>query len=964
MDFNEFFGKILKNLAGRHRMEWSQGSGDNDGYWQESDGVERSRHGAAKRRRLWLIPLGIFVVFFLLLPWLATFITELYWYESLGFEAVFWRRFTARCQLFIAVLLPTFIIYLLNWRVALRFGSGKVSAASDVTAVRVSKNSVLTAAIGLSLVSALGATGYWGIFLRFLNAVPFGETDPIFGRDIGFYVFSLPFLTFLRERIQSVLVVSLMGSAVIYFLTRSLCFVSDGLASKLEIPRRVRLHMTLLAALILVAWGMGYLIDRYLLLFSPTGVVFGAGYTDIAVILPALNILSLAAFAAAAMLLVNFFKPMWKLSIIIVGALLVLGMVSRTALPGLIQQYRVKPNEYEMEKEFIAHNLDYTRRGFGLNNVTTVSMTPNDEVTAAELLADQDTVSNVRLWDYSPLLRTYKQLQAIRTYYDFQDVFIDRYEIEGRNRQVMLSVRELDLSHLQNRTWVNSHLEFTHGYGVVMNPVNEVAPGGMPNFFMKDLPTRSIVDIKLDRPEIYYGTKSDSYVLVNTAVKEFDYPMGNSNIRSNYAGKGGVSIGSMWRRLLFTLRFRDSEILFTSSLNKDSCVLFHRNAQEAMEKLAPFLIYDQDIFPVLQGGRILWAQDSFSWSEYYPYSRPFSANDGTLNHFFGVNYVRNSVKATVDAYTGEIKFYIVDANDPVIQSWRKIFPQLFTDGGEMPEGLREHMRYPENLFEVQTEVYRTYHMTDTNTYYNREDVWEVTPAGRERRIQPNYVTMKLWGKDNPEFAIIVPFMPLGRDNLIGWMAGRCDPGNYGELLVYEFPKQKQIYGPAQIEALIDQNPEISAQLSLWGQHGSDVIRGDLLVVPAGKSLLYVQPLYIKAERGEMPELKRVIVSTGGRVAWADTFGDALERLVGQKIIGGATAAAASIPSQRAAATPSLFETAKKEVANKTGISALAKHAQELYDLAQRAQRDGDWALYGSKIKELGRVLAELEEGLR
>lgn len=935
MYLQELIDDLLKKFKSGHGVEWLEGSGDN----------EDSASGSGRRRaplltKLWLVLGLLFVTFFIALPMLASFITELWWYQSQGFEQVFWRRFTAQLELFFVVLIPTFLIYFANWRLAWRFGEGGALFPAGRQ-----RRMVLLAALAISMASAFSSVGGWGAFLRFYHATPFGETDPLFGRDIGFYFFSLPFLSFVRGKLQSIFVLSLAGSAAIYYLTRSIS-ISTG-RPWLRIPGRVRLHLTFLTALLLLAWGADYWFQRYLLLFSPTGVVFGAGYTDVAVILPALNVLTFAAAAAAALLLLNFFKPMWKLSAAVICSLLVLGWVSRTMLPALVQQYRVKPNEYEMESRFIGYSLDCTRRGFGLAGVKTVEMTPDVAVTAQELAADQETVHNIRLWDYSPLLRTYNQLQAIRTYYDFPDVFIDRYEIDGKNRQVILSVRELDLSQLQNRTWVNSRLEFTHGYGVVMNPVNEVAPGGLPNFFMKDLPTSSIVDIPLERPEIYHGTKPDSYVLVKTEVKEFNYPLGNSNIRSTYDGSGGVPIGTLWRRLVFTLRFRDSEILFTNALNKDSRIIFHRNAQQAISKLAPFLALDEDIYPVLDEGRVLWAQDCYTYSSNHPYSRPFSSSDPSLKRFDGVNYIRNSVKATVDAYDGKVVFYLVDDKDPLAVTWRKIFPALFAEGGEMTEGLRRHMRYPENLFEVQTEVYGTYHMTDTNTYYNREDVWEVTPAGRQRRIQPNYVTMRLWGGGKPEFAIIVPYMPLGRDNLIGWMAGRCDPENYGELLVYEFPKQKQIYGPAQIEALIDQNPEISAQLSLWGQHGSDVIRGDLLVVPTGKSLLYVQPLYIKAERGEMPELKRVIVSSGGRVTWDETFDGALRSLMGQKIAAGTT-------QQRA---PRLDTPAD-------GLAALARRAQTRYDTALRAQRDGDWAQYGARIKELGEVLSQMGGDLR
>ena len=934
----------MKNHSQR---QWTQGSGDNGEGWDD-ERERMPRIELPKVKKFWFVLGGLFILFAVVLPWFATFMTDLYWFEAQGFESVFWRCFWARWELFAAALAPGFAIYALNWQLAWKRGVRLMEeAGADALAGRRVRLFILGAALLVAAVNALNAMGMWHEFLKFMNPTPFGTTDPLFGIDIGFYIFSLPFLKFLQLWMQGVLMLALIGSAALYFMTRSVSFTPG----RLYVAPQARLHLTLLGALILILWGIGYWIARYELLFSPTGVVFGAGYTDAHVVLPALSILAFAMFAAAALLFVNFFKPMWKFSAIVIGLLIVVGWAARGVVPGLVQQYRVKPNEYEMEKGYLGYHLDYTRRAFGLDRVTSVAFTPEAEVTAAELAADNETVQNIRLWDYSPLLRTYRQLQAIRTYYNFNDVYIDRYMMDGRSRQVMLGVRELDLSKLQNPTWVNTHLEFTHGYGVVMNPVNEISSGGLPYFFMKDIPVRSAVDIPVSRPEIYFGTAPYSYVLVKTDVKEFDYPMGDSNVRSVYKEDGGVAIGSLWRRLLFSLRFRDSEILFTGALSAESRVLYNRNVRGAFAQVAPFLIYDAETYPVLIDGRIKWLQDAFTWSERYPYSKPFETGDNSLALFRGVNYVRNSVKGVADAYTGKMAFYVVDDKDPIIRTWMKIFPGLFKDKSGISEELWRHMRYPEDFFEVQTEVYTTYHMTDTNTYYNREDVWEVTPVGRERRIQPNYVTMKLWGEESPEFAIIVPYMPLGRDNLIGWMAGRCDPQKYGELLVYQFPKQKLIYGPGQVEALIDQNPEISAQLSLWSQRGSDVIRGDLLVVPIGKSLLYVQPLYLKAEKGELPELKRVIVSTGGRVAWSDSFGAALEKLMGQKVTtstGTKTEPASSAPESPAPA-------------GGLSIKALAEEAQQLYDAAQSAQRNGDWAGYGEKIKRLGDVLGRMKE---
>jgi uncharacterized membrane protein (UPF0182 family) len=947
MDIRDIFEK----LSGTGQGEWTEGAGDNDDNWQD-ERPARPQIKLPKLTKLWVTLIVLFLLITVILPWGAKFLTDMEWFSAQGFITVFWRRIIAKWELFLAALIPAFVIYLANWKYACKNSGDELSEVLKGTPIaKLSKRSLLVAAFVMAFINALSSAGYWGTFLKFLYPTPFGTADPIFGLDMSFYIFRLPFILFLQQWLQGVVMVSLVGSALIYIATRTFAF--NGRFP--EIPRRTQLHLALLGAAFLALWGAGFWLSRYDLLFSPTGVVYGAGYTDIHVILPALTILTVAALLAAAMLVVNIFKPMWKASAIVIALLLGVGFISRTIVPGLIQQYRVKPNEYEMEKSYLSYSLECTRKAFGLDHVQTVAVTPNSEVTADELKADKETIQNIRLWDYEPLLRTYRQLQAIRTYYDFNDIYIDRYDISGKNRQIMLAVRELDLSHFQNPTWVNTHLEFTHGYGVVMNPVNEVAQGGLPLFFMKDLPVNSSVNIPLTRPEIYFGSKEDGYILANTDVKEFDYPMGAANVHSTYSSNGGVKIGSMWQRLLFALRFRDTEILFTGALKPESRVLFNRNVRDALAEIAPFLIYDSDTYPVIYGGRIVWVQDCFSWSSRYPYSRPVSTADATLAYFNGVNYIRNSVKATVDAYNGKMSFYVVDDKDPLVQTWRKIFPKLFKNGSDIPKGLWKHMRYPEDFFEVQADVYRTFHMTDTNTYYNREDVWEITPSGSEQMIRPNYVTMKLWGQKSPEFAIIVPYMPLGRNNLIGWMAGRCDPENYGDLLVYQFPKQKMIYGPTQIEALIDQNTEISAQLSLWSQRGSDVIRGNLLVIPVGKSLLYVQPLYLRAEKGELPELKRIIVSTGGNVEWGSTFGEALAKLMGQKDI-------ESIGTETVTTNqPGVAAGTKAQTAQETGVVALAKKAQSLYDSAQKAQREGNWARYGSEIKQLGAVISELEK---
>lgn len=936
--------KIFEYVSGRSDREWSEGDGANNEWNNNSEEVrqEQASNPLKGLPKLWLAVAGAFFLFSIVLPWLAGFLTDFYWFSEYGFESVFWRRFTAQWQLFAVALVPAFLVLLFNWNKAFTKASELNAGFANNTALLITKKSILFAALFFAFTNALGVMGEWSTFLKFMNPTSFGETDPLFGKDISFYVFSLPFYTFLKAWLQQLIISSLAGSLFIYFMMRGIIVAGTNVS----IDKSIRIHLAGLASLVLVCWGAGFWLERFSLLYSPTGVVFGGGYTDVKVILPALSVLAVTSFLSAVLLLVNIFRPMWRVSGLAIGVLFIVGAVCRGVVPGLVQQYRVKPNECEMEKPYLGYHLDYTRRAFALNNVQTVNITPEDEVTHEGIDANSETIRNIRLWDYKPLLRTYKQLQAIRTYYNFSDVFIDRYELDGENRQVMLSVRELDFTNLQNPTWVNTHLEFTHGYGVVMSPVNEIAQGGLPSFFMKDLPTRQTVGIKLDHPEIYFGTMRYGYALVNTEVKEFDYPMGDSNVRSYYKGSGGVKIGSFWKRLLFTLRFRDTEILFTGALKPESRIMFNRNVRMALKKIAPFIIFDDDTYPVINDGHIIWVQDAFTWTSDYPYSKPFYTNDPDMYHFNGVNYLRNSVKATVDAYDGRMKFYIVDDKDPMIKTWAKIFPGLFVTAEKMPDDLWSHVRYPEDYFAVQADVFRTYHMNDTNTYYNREDVWEIAPKGREK-VVPNYVTMKLWGEDKAEFAIILPYMPLGRDNMIGWMAGRCDPENYGELLVYKFPKQKLIYGPVQIEALINQNPEISAQLSLWSQRGSDVIKGDLLVIPVGKSILYVQPLYLKAETGELPELKRIITSTGGRVAWGETFTESLSSLMAGQI--------------KKSELPVKADSSKKAKTTAASDISLVRKAQSLYESAIKAQKEGDWARYGEEIKRLGEILAEMEE---
>jgi hypothetical protein len=613
-----------------------------------------------------------------------------------------------------------------------------------------------------------------------------------------------------------------------------------------------------------------------------------------------------------------------------------------------MQRYLVEPNEVAREVPYIQYNIQFTRQAYGLENVDERDFGQVAPLTVETLNANRASLQNVRLWDYRPLSDTYRQIQAIRLYYGFHDLDIDRYRIDGDYRQVILAARELDQSQLQSVTWVNQHLQFTHGYGVVMNPVNEITPEGLPHLWIKDLPPTISVPLKIDRPEIYYGELTDNYVFVNTGIQEFDYPRGEENVYTSYQGAGGVPLDSYLKRLAFALRLGDANVLLSQYIDINSRLLFNRRIQDRVREVAPFLRYDDDPYLMILDGKLYWVQDAYTVSDHYPYSQPVSGD---------INYIRNSVKVVIDAYEGSMTFYIADPTDPLVQTYSAIFPGLFTPQAAMPDGLRQHLRYPEGLFTIQATMYQTYHMRDVNVFYNKEDQWSLpheVRGGQQQLIEPYYVIIRLPSGTQEEFMLIQPFTPANKDNLIAWMAARCDGENYGKLVVYRFPKQELIFGPLQIEARIDQDSEISPQLSLWSQRGSQVIRGNLLVIPLDQSLLYVEPLYLQAESGQIPELKRVILASGERVVMTETLNEGLVKLFGA----GASGVAATVGE-----TPATGPAATGELPPSMGqqVYDLARQADQHYNAAQEALRAGDWATYGAEQKALEEVVKKLVE---
>ena len=897
------------------------------------------------QRSLWIVT-AILIIVLLGFPSFVHFYTNYLWFDALGFRSVFLRRISFEVGLGILVAVVSFFFLFTCWRRARKIALRDTFASYDSPLTQPVAGFAIAGISGIvAIANGLEARTQWETLWRFIRAVSFDRADPIFGNDVGFYIFRLPFYSFLQGWLLALLGVALVGAAVILLADRVRESRESG---SFWISKAAQAYLGTLAGGIALLLCVGHWLGRYNLLYSTRGVVFGASYTDVHAELLALNALVAVTGILAVLLPISARRRSWKAPLLLVGVWLGVSIVLRGLYPGIVQRYAVEPNEFQRERPYIEYNIAATLYAFDLENLSSLSMVPAREVTAKDVEENAETLRNVRLWDFAPLLRSYRQLQEIRSYYEFYGIDVDRYELGDERRQLMLSPRELDLRQLQSPTWVNLHLEFTHGYGVVASPVNEVTSTGQPIFFIKDLPPESSVPIQVERPQIYYGESPSSYVLVKTSVKEFDYPMGDANVRTTYEGSGGVPVGSLWRRLLFATRFGDSRILFTDAILPESRIMFYRTINERVRRVAPFLRYDGDPYLVIAEGRLFWVQDAYTVTGRYPYAEPIAiSTDGGGREW--INYIRNSVKVVVDAYNGSLDFYIADENDPLVRSWSAIFPGLFKSSSEMPAWLLSHRRYPMDLFSIQSEVYRTYHMTDPNTFYNKEDLW-ISPVKDGKPMPPYYITMRLAEENEAEFLIATPFLPVGKNNMIAWMAGRCDGDNYGELVVYEFPKQELIFGPSQVEALIDQHPEISSQLSLWGQRGSDVIRGQLMVIPLGDSILYVQPLYLRAENSDLPELKRVIVSTGGRVAWAQYFDDALSILLG------------TAPQRRPAVESEAVS--RPEGIGAPDVSSLVREASESWTEAKEALSDGNWVEYGKALERLEEALRRLEEAVK
>jgi uncharacterized membrane protein (UPF0182 family) len=703
---------------------------------------------------------------------------------------------------------------------------------------------------------------------------------------------------------------------------------------------------------LLLGWAWGFYLDRYEILQEGGGAVFGAGYTDVNVTMPALWLMIIATLALAAIVGYNLYRKNLRLLGIGVGGYVVLLVAGLVVAPALVTQLNVVPNELEVERPYLEHNIEFTREAFQLDDVQEQSYPARTNLTPEDIEQNRETIQNVRLWDPRLLIDTYKQLQQIRTYYEFYNVDVDRYHINGEYRQVMLSPRELTQQLPQgSNNWVNQHLQFTHGYGEVANLVARQGTEGSPEFLVKDLPpVATDSSLTADNSSIYYGERVPTYRLVSTTAQELHYPKGDENVYTSYEGEGGVGVGSVWKQLLFAYWTSDFNILLTDYLTNDSQIQFWNSIGERVRRIAPFLQFDQDPYFVMSENRQYWIQDAYTTSQSFPYAEPIRNQQG----YQGTRYIRNSVKIVVDAYNGDVSFYVSDPEDPILQAYQRAFPDLFQPLSEMPENLREHVRYPQDFFEMQIERYKRYHMTTPQVFYNNEDLWTRPTEeyrGRQRTMEPYYIMTELPDEQGQQFLLMTPMTPENRDNMISWIVAKSDMPDYGDVVSYQLPKEKLIYGPNQVESRIDQDTEISRQLSLWDQRGSNVVRGNLIVVPIEESFLYVEPIFLIAQNIEIPQLQRVIVAYGDRVAMKPTLRQSLNTVMGESVMQTRQQAVAAAAQQAAAgaaqAAPSPEQTEK------------LRRAQSLIQEARQALRDGDFASFGTRFDELEQLLDDL-----
>jgi uncharacterized membrane protein (UPF0182 family) len=902
--------------------------------------------------------------------------TDFLWFDSVGFSTIFKVTFFSKLCLFFAGAVFFFAFAMLNLWIASKFQKAAVSLKVGAVVIFV-----------ISIILGFFSARAWITALQYFNQAYFNLADPILGKDASFYVFSLPFFLSVWKFLFACLLFT--GVVVgLYYLQRiissyftkrvdpntNMVYESVNIKQELSnIKRAAMVHLAVLGSLLFALLAVHHYLAIFSVMYSEKGIVVGAGYTDVYVFLPVVKILMLLAVVIALFFYVWIFyfskdQRIKKRHIVLFVIILYVAFVfvGQFIIPSLVQSFVVSPNELNLEKPFIENNIHFTKLAYGLDTVEEEDFLVVQNISQQALEEEKETVDNIRILDWRPLSETYRQMQEIRLYYDLTGVDVDRYNIDGKYTEIMLAPRELSQEQITDdaKTWVNLHMIYSHGFGLVMSPVNNVTKEGLPDYLIKDIPPvysqnnnkENKNDLRIDQPRIYYGELENDFIFVNTRAKEFDYPKGNANEYFNYDGKGGVMLDSSFRKFMLALRFRDVKMLLSSDITPESRVMFKRNIKEMASTITPFLMLDYDPYLVIADGRLYWIQDAYTTTNNFPYSHKVY-----LSPFKSINYIRNSVKIVVDAYDGDITYYVIDEKDPLMQTYTKIFPEQFKLFKHMPESLKSHIRYPENLFKIQSKIFSTYHMNDLNVFYNKEDAWdlpnEIYGAGQKVVVEPYYIIIKLPEEKKEEFVLMTSFTPIKKDNMVSWLAARSDGQNYGKLLLYKFPKDKLIYGPLQVEAKIDQDAYISQQLTLWSQQGSRVTRGNLMVLPIKNSILYIEPLYLQAENGQLPELKRVIVSDGERVVMEKDTKTALESLFGKAATDKERTDNKGKTYNKEKADKNIIE--KREERNEKDSAQLIEDANNYYVAIETAMREGDWQKLGENFDLLGNVLEEL-----
>jgi uncharacterized protein len=972
---------------------------------------KKKRGGKAK-----YIFLGL-VILTTLLYKMTDFITEYLWFKELGYTSVFFTEILTKIKLGV----PIFLVLTVLAYIFLSILKRNFLKRTELEIVdEESEKSLRTVAILLSCVfgavlSITTITALWFQILQFMNSTAFNIADPIFGLDLGFYMFKLEFLTALNGAAINMLVTLLGITLLFYALLISFTKAKPGTASEAEeaqtydydipeedfvqedkpktlgdyfdslfkktggVKKRVNpgenrlgkilitvasTQLTVISVLLFAGIGIGFYLRQYNLLYSGTGVAYGAGYTDINITLWVYRILMVLAVVAALTFSLGLRKRKIKLALAAPALMIIISLIGGGSV-GLVQNLVVSPDEINKESEYLQNNITFTRMAYDLQDILITDFAADNRLSKIDVLNNMDTFSNIRINDFDPAERFYNQTQSIRTYYTFNDVDVDRYYVNGEYTQVFLSAREIDQAKIEDQ-WLIRHLKYTHGYGITLSRVDRVTSSGQPDMLIDSIPPVSdVAEIKIERPEIYFGESTNDYIIIGTSEAEFDYPSGESNTYNFYEGEAGIKLG-FFNRILFAIRERSLKILVSTNITTDSRILINRNIEERVQNIAPFLAYDDDPYVVVADGQIYWIMDAYTMSSYYPYSEPWSKGSD-------MNYIRNSVKIVVNAYDGDVSFYIADEEDPMVLTLAKIYPKLFKNFDDMPEYLKAHVHYPNALFNIQAEVYEKYHMTDVEVFYQNEDLWSIaneTYGQAEQPMTPNYFIMRLPGQEKAEFINSIPYTPSGKANMTGLLVARNDGENYGELILYRLPKDRIIYGPAQIEAQINQDAEISKEFSLWNNSGSTYSRGNMFVFPVEGSLLYVEPVYLEASQGSLPEVKRVIVYYGERIAYEPTLAEALDTLFGD---GTGDPLNTDNPIEEGRAAAAILEAGGvvppvvpgdngQEPGGETpvtDITQLAALASEAYENALAAQKAGDWAGYGKYMEELQQYLDQM-----